>query len=96
MELQLSGRMGLLESFQKLATKDFPENVCGQEKAHAPRAHPVRMKAIGTARSRDAVNVRMVLQLLIPGMQNAEETDFGAEVSGICSDFNQRLGAGTK
>jgi hypothetical protein len=37
--------------------------------------------------------MRMMLELLIPGMKNAEETDLGAEMPGIFSDFQKRLGA---
>lgn len=40
--------------------------------------------------------MRMMLQLLIPGMQHAEETDFRSEVPGICGDLDQSLGAGTE
>jgi hypothetical protein len=39
----------------------------------------------------DAVNVGMMLQLLIPGMEDAEEPDFGAEMLGVGGDFQQRL-----
>lgn len=41
-----------------------------------------------TAGSHDAVNMRMVLQLLIPRMENTEEADFGAEMPGIRCDFD--------
>ena len=47
-----------------------------------------------SAAGHDAVNVRMTLQGLAPGMQNAEEADLGAEVLGIGGDFQQRGGAG--
>jgi hypothetical protein len=35
----------------------------------------------------------VMLELQIPGMKNAEETDLGAEMPGIFSDFQKRLGA---
>ncbi len=36
------------------------------------------------------MDMRMVFQLLIPGMQNAEKADLGTEMFGIASDFEQR------
>ena len=38
----------------------------------------------------------MMLEPLIPGVQHAEETDLGAQVSGIASNFEQGCGAGVK
>ena len=35
----------------------------------------------------------MMLQLLVPGMQDAEESDLSAEMLGIPGDLDQRLGA---
>jgi len=40
------------------------------------------------------MNMGMMLQLLIPGMEHAEEADFGAEMSGIAGDFEQRFSTG--
>lgn len=42
------------------------------------------------------MDVRMMLQLLIPGMENAEEADVGPEMFGIASDFDQRFSAGAE
>src|SRR5256885_642291 len=43
-----------------------------------------------------AVDMRMNLEILSPGMQDAEEPDLGAEMFGIGSDFHQSRGAGAK
>ena len=43
-----------------------------------------------------AVNMRMMLQLLIPGMEDAEEADLCAQVAGIAGDLQQGFGAGVK
>ena len=40
------------------------------------------------------MNVRMSLEFLVPGMEDAEEPDLGAEMLGIAGDLAQRLGAG--
>ncbi len=38
----------------------------------------------------------MKLELLVPGMQHAEETDLGAEMSGVASDFEKSFSTGAK
>jgi hypothetical protein len=38
----------------------------------------------------------VMLELLIPGMKNAEEADLGAEMTRVFSDFLKRLGAATE
>ena len=43
-----------------------------------------------------AVNVRMMLQLLIPGMEHAEEADLGTQVTRIAGDLQEGLRAGAK
>ena len=43
-----------------------------------------------------AVNMRMMLQSLIPGMEHAEEADLCAQVPGIASDLQQGFCAGVK
>ena len=40
------------------------------------------------------MNMRMVLQLLVPGMEDAEEADSSAEALRIACDLDQRGGAG--
>src|SRR6266853_4696026 len=35
----------------------------------------------------------MMLQFLVPGMQDAEESDLSAEILGVSGDLDQRLGA---
>src|ERR1035441_8911052 len=48
------------------------------------------------ARSGDAVDVGMMLEPLVPGVEHAEEADLRAEVVGIASDLQQGGGAGLK
>ena len=51
----------------------------------------------GEAASGDyAVDMRMMLQPLIPGMKYAEETDLGAEKARVAGDLQQGFGAGVK
>ena len=42
------------------------------------------------------MNVWMVFEFLIPGVQHAEETDISTEVLGIAGDFKQGFGTGAE
>jgi hypothetical protein len=88
---ELSGSVSLLERFEKLAAEDFAENPFRKKEAIISRAHPMGMVARQTAGSDDAVDMGMVLQLLIPGMENAEEADLGAEAFAVCGNFDESL-----
>jgi hypothetical protein len=93
---ELSGSVSLLERFEKLAAEDFAENRFREKEALTSRAHPMGMAARQATGSDDAMNMGMMLQLLIPRMQNAEETDLGAEAFGVGGDLDERLRAGSK
>lgn len=58
--------------------------------------YPVCVIARETTSGYDTVNMGMMLQLLIPGMQDAEKADFRSEVPGIRGDLDQSLRAGTE
>jgi hypothetical protein len=79
------------ESFDELAAEHFTENSFGEKEAKAPGMHPVRVIPREASGSHDAMDMGMMLELLIPGVENAEEADLGAEMTGICGDFKQRL-----
>jgi len=49
-----------------------------------------------TAGGDDAVDMRMMLQSLVPGVQHAEEADLGSKVSRIASYLQQCGGTGAK
>ena len=42
------------------------------------------------------MNMGMMLEFLIPGVQDAEETDLGAKMLGVAGDFEQSFSAGTE
>src|SRR5580704_2400890 len=44
----------------------------------------------------DTMHVGMMLQLLVPGVQDAEEADLSAKVLAVCGDFDQGLGGEAK
>ena len=92
-KLELAGSVSLLERFEKLAAEDFAENPFRKKEAIISGAHPMGMIARQAASGDDAVNVGMMLQLLIPGVEDAEEADLGAEVLRVRGNFDQGLGA---
>jgi hypothetical protein len=49
-----------------------------------------------TAGGEHAVDVRMMLQSLVPGVQHAEEANLGTEMPGIVGDLKQGLSTGMK
>jgi hypothetical protein len=49
-----------------------------------------------TAGGQHAVDMGMMLQSLVPGMQHAEETDLRTEVTRIAGDLQQGLSTGVK
>jgi hypothetical protein len=48
------------------------------------------------ASGNDAMDMRVNIELLTPGVQHTEETNFRAEVSRIASDFEKCFRAGAK
>ena len=44
----------------------------------------------------DAMNMRVQLEFLVPGMQHAEESDLGTELPGVAGDFQQCFCTGPK
>jgi hypothetical protein len=47
-----------------------------------------------TSGGKHAVNVGMMLQALIPGVEHAEKSNLGSQVAGIASDLKQGFSAG--
>src|SRR3990172_6833905 len=62
-----------------------------QKLEHHPHVH-----CVVPAGGNHAMNMRMMLQFLIPSMEHAEEADVGAEMFGIASDCEERCRAGAE
>ena len=86
---------GGLESGDKLAAKDTAEHFDGQEEG-AARGDPAGVIRSEAAGGQHAVNMGMMLQSLVPGVEHAEEADLGSKVPGIASDLQQSCGAGVE
>ncbi len=94
-EAQLALREGLPESGDKLATEDSPQHLDGKKEAVA-RGDPALVIGRETTGRNDTMQMGMMLEFLTPGMEHAEEADFGAQMAGITGDFEQRFGTGAE
>lgn len=81
-EPELALGEGALQSRDELASKDATEHL-DRKKESIPRADPVCVIERESASGNDAVDMRMVLQLLIPGMEHTEEADLRTEMAGL-------------
>ena len=79
-------RVQCFEPFDELAPEHFFEDGDWQEKVLL-RVDPSRAVQSQAAGGNDTMNMRMVLELLVPCVKNAEEPDLGAEVLRIAADF---------
>jgi len=86
---------GALESGDELAAEHAAEHLDG-EKEGAAGGDPAGVVRSEAAGGEHAVDMGMMLQALVPGMEHAEEADLGAEVPGIASDLEQGRGAGVE
>jgi hypothetical protein len=85
----------LLECGDELAAEDTAEHFDGKKKG-VLGGDPASLVGGESTSSDYAVNMRMMLQSLIPGMEDAEEADPGAPVTGIAGDLQQGFSAGWK
>ena len=94
-ETDLALSEGLFQSGDELAPEDPGQDGVGQEEA-VRGAEPTGVVERESAGRHDAMDMGMVLQLLIPGMEHTEEADMGAQIFRITSDFQQGFGTGTE
>ena len=95
MELECACLKGGLEPGDELAAEHTAEHLDGKEEG-AVRGDPAGAVRSKTAGGDHTVDMGMMLQSLIPGMEHAEEADLGTEVTWIASDLQQGLSAGVK
>jgi len=92
-EAEFVRRMQCFKAIHELAPEYFFEDAGGQEEIR------LRINPPGVVRSQPAswnhtVDVRMMLEFLVPGVQDAEEADLRAEALRIACGLKQCLGAG--
>ena len=94
-ERQLSGTESALQSFGKLSAKHLAKHLDRQKESVA-RVNPVLVIGRKTASRNHAMDMRMDLQILSPGVQDAEESDLSTQVFGIGCDLQQSGGTGAE
>src|ERR1039457_2827898 len=94
-EAEFSFAAGALQGSHELAAKNPTQHFDGK-KERVAGVDPVGVIQRESTGGDHAMDMGMRLQPLIPGVQHAEETDLGAQVSGIASNFEQGCGAGVK
>ncbi len=79
---------GALERGDELAAKDATEHF-DRKKESVVWLDPARVIGRESTGRNHAMHVRVKFEFLTPGVQHAEETDLGAEMFGIASDFQK-------
>lgn len=90
MEPELTLRKDFLHGLSELASEHFGKDIYGKKELWM-RWNPVSMIERKAARRHHTVDVGMMLELLIPRMQHAEETDLGSQSLRIACNLQQRF-----
>ena len=85
-KVQLPSLKGRLEPGDELPAKYAPEHINGEKEART-RLDPACVIEGEPTGWDDAVDMRMKLEFLVPGVQHAEEADLGTEMLGVTSHF---------
>ena len=89
-EAEFTGREGGAHLLQEQIAEAAREHAHGQEEA-GRAGDPARLVGRDAAAGDDAVQMRMVVQRLPPGVQHRDRADLGAEVARVGGDAAQRL-----
>lgn len=94
-ESDLAFGKGSFQSGSEFASEHPAEHLDGKEEGIS-RLDPALAIHRQSAGGNDTMDVRVMFHFLIPGMENAEEPDLGAEMRGIASDLHQGFSARTE
>jgi hypothetical protein len=94
-EVQLVMLKSRLETGDELAAKHTSEYLDGEKEARA-RSNPAGVIEREPAGGDNTVDMGIKLELLVPGVEHAEEADLGPEMSGVASDLEKSFCTGTK
>jgi hypothetical protein len=94
-EAELALGEGTLESGDELTPEDSPQHLNGEKEAIAG-ADPASVIGREAARRNHAMDMGMMLQFLVPGVEHAEETRLGTEMLRRTSHFEQRRRRGAE
>src|SRR6201997_1292910 len=85
-QVQLTALEGRVQAGDELATKHAPQHGDGEEEAWMG-SNPAGVIGRESTGGNNAVDMRMKLELLVPGVEHAEEADLGSEMGGVTSYF---------
>ena len=94
-ELSVEAQFGLVELFEEESAEESGQHTHWKKEVLAA-TDPTRSVGAGAATGNNAVDVRMVQQVLAPGVQDREEADLGPQVFGVCGDGEECLRAGSE
>src|SRR5271157_1407499 len=94
-EAELSFAAGALQGSYELTAKN-PAQYLDGKKERVAGMDPVGVIQRESTGGDHAMDMGMMLEPLIPGVQHAEETDLGAQVPGIARHFEQGCGGGAE
>jgi len=92
MEAQLACGESVFQRRDELAPKNPSQNRKGKKEA-SRGGEPVAVVGGESTGGDHTMDMRMMLQFLVPGVEDTEEADLGAQVSRMARDFEQGLGA---
>ena len=98
-ELRVEREPSLVEGAAKQSQELTPEHAA--EHAHrqeesGPAGNPARAIESQPTSRHDAMHMRMVLEVLAPGVEDRQDSDLGPEMLGIDGDLLQRFGGGSE
>jgi hypothetical protein len=82
-----------LQSDDKLAAKNLSPHRDGEKEARV-RWKPMRVIERQSGGGHHTMGMAVMFEVLIPSVEHTEEADFGAEMLGTASDFEEGFGAG--
>ena len=91
-KMQLAGGESLPQRVQELAAKQFGHRF-DWKKEVVTRPDPAGAVRGNAAFRNHGMYVRMMLQFLVPGVEDAEKADLGAEQSRVACKLHQGFGA---
>ena len=94
-EAELPLATGALQGSHELTAKHSAKYLDGK-KERVAGSDPAGVIGGQTTGGEHAMDMGMKLELLIPSVQHAEETDLSTEMSGIAGDLEQGFSAGAK
>src|ERR1700680_575065 len=95
MEAQLGVIKRAAQVLRKLGAEEPTEHLHGQEKLPAT-SNPAGTVGSDAAAGNDAVEMRMVMQILSPGVKHRHEADPRAQMFGVGGDLQEGFGRGAK